>query len=92
MLTNAQLLVFPQFDRGFMLETDTSGKGLGAVLSQEQSAASVPPIVDAGSKLQPCEKIKESQSQKHPKLCGRWSISGLSSMAIIATCILTMKT
>ena len=36
LLTSVPLLVFPNFEKGFILETDAFGVGLGAVLAQEQ--------------------------------------------------------
>ena len=43
LLTNAPLLVFPDFSKPSLLETNTSGEGLGAVLAQGQEDDSVNP-------------------------------------------------
>ena len=56
LLTTAPLLVYPQFDRPFMLETDASGSGLGAVLAQHQEDGSVRPVAYASRSLQQHEK------------------------------------
>ena len=43
----APILAFPDFGKPFLLETDASGKGLGAVLSQKQSDGWYHPIAYA---------------------------------------------
>ena len=56
LLTNSSLLVFPEFTKPFVLETDASGAGLGAVLAQKQEDGSTRPIAYASRSLQPHEK------------------------------------
>ena len=56
LLTEAPVLAYPQFDREFLLETDASGEGLGAVLSQEQDDKTIRPISYASRTLQPHEQ------------------------------------
>ena len=56
LLTTAPLLSFPKFDEPFLLETDASGAGLGAVLAQTQEDGAVRPIAYASRSLQPHEK------------------------------------
>ena len=56
LLTTAPVLAYPQFDREFLLETDASGAGLGAVLSQKQNDATNRPISYASRTLQPHEQ------------------------------------
>ena len=56
LLTGTTVLVFPNFDREILLETDASIKGLGAVLAQQQDDSRVRPIAYASRTLQPHEK------------------------------------
>jgi len=50
------LLTFPKFGKEFVLETDASGLGLGAALSQRQTAGKMHPVAYASRALSPCEK------------------------------------
>ena len=56
LLTNAPLLVFPNFKKEFVLETDASGLGLRAVLGQQQGNGGVAPIAYGSHTLQPHKK------------------------------------
>ena len=71
LLTEAPVLVYPRFGKGehFLLETDASGVGLGAVLSQQQSDGRYHPIAYASRSLQPSEK--------------NYAISELETLAIV---------
>ena len=52
LLTTSPILAFPNFSKGFLLATDASGIGLGAVLSQVQEDGSIRPIAYASHTLQ----------------------------------------
>ena len=56
LLTDAPILAYPDFIRDFLLETDTSGAGLGAVLAQRQGDDQIRPVAYASRTLQPHEK------------------------------------
>ena len=56
LLTEAPVLAFPEFDCGFLLETDASGIGLGAVLAQKQDDGTVHPVAYVSRTLQPHEQ------------------------------------
>ena len=66
LLIQAPLLVFPDFTKPFVLETDASGQGLGAVLSQQQGSGCVAPIAYASRTL-----------QKHEQNCGATELEAL---------------
>ena len=55
-LTTAPVLVYPNFDQSFVLETDASIKGLGAVLSQRQENSQLHPVAFASRALSAAEK------------------------------------
>ena len=56
LLTSAPVLAFPNFANPFILETDASGTGLGAVLVQKQTDGTVRLVAYASRSLQAHEK------------------------------------
>ena len=66
------VLVFPDFDKPFLLETDASKEGLGAVLSQKQSDERYHPVAFRSHSLTPLEK--NFHSSKLEFLMLKWSI------------------
>ena len=68
-LTEAPVLAFPNFNADFMLETDASGFGLGAVLSQKQPNGQIRPLAYASRTL-----------QKHES---NYGISELEALAVV---------
>lgn len=55
-LTSAPILAYPDFDLDFVLETDASYHGLGAVLSQKLPDQKLHPVAFASRALSPPEK------------------------------------
>ena len=56
LMTEAPLLAFPDFRQSFLLETDASGLGLGAVLSQKQEDGTIRPLAFVSRTLQTHER------------------------------------
>ena len=55
-LIEAPVLAYPSFDKDFILETDASIKGVGAILSQKQDDGKVHPVAFASCALSPPER------------------------------------
>ena len=66
------ILVFPDFDKPFLLETDASKEGLGAVLSQKQGDGCYHQVAFGSCSLTPSEKNYHSSKLEFIVL--KWSI------------------
>ena len=66
------VLVFLDFEKPFLLETDASREGLGVVLSQKQSDGQYHPIAFGSHSLTPAEK--NYHSSKLEFLALKWSV------------------
>ena len=74
-LTSAPILAYPDYSKPFILETDASLKGLGAVLSQRSDDNAVRVIAYASRSLRPGEKsMKDYSSAKIELLALKWSV------------------
>ena len=69
---SAPVLVFPDFDKPFLLETDASKEGLGVVLSQKQRDGWYHPVAFGSRSLTPSEK--NYHSSKLEFLTLKWSV------------------
>ena len=72
-ITSALVLVFPDFNKPFLLETDASKEGLGAVLSQKQDDGCYHPVVFGSRTLTPSKQ--NYHSSKLEFLALKWSIT-----------------
>ena len=55
-LCSKPVLKSPDFDRPFILQTDASGRGVGALLSQRDDCGNDRPVAYYSQKLLPCEE------------------------------------
>ena len=69
---SAPILVFPDFDKPFLLEMDASKEGLGVMLSQKQSDGRYHPVTFGSCSLTPSEK--NYHSSKLEFLALKWSV------------------
>ena len=69
----APILAFPDFDKPFLLGMDTSGKGLGAVLSQKQADGRYHPITYASHVMNETEQRYHSNKQEFLTL--KWVVT-----------------
>ena len=69
----APILSFPDFSKPFLLETDASGKGLGAVPSQKQSDGQYHPIAYASCIMNETEQRYHSNKQEFLAL--KWAVT-----------------
>lgn len=73
MLTQPPVLAYPDFTRPFILHTDTSQKGLGAVLYQNQDYKTR--VIGYGSRtLTPAEQNYHMHSGKLEFLALKWAV------------------
>ena len=69
----APMLVFLDFNKPFLLETDASKEGLGAVLSQKQDDGCYHPVTFRSHSLTPAEKNYHSSKLEFFTL--KWSVT-----------------
>ena len=69
----APILSFPDFNKLFLLETDASGRGLGAVLSQKQADGRYHPIAYASRVMNETEQRYHSNKQEFLAL--KWTVT-----------------
>ena len=69
----APILAFPDFNKPFLLETDASGRGLRAVLSQKQADGQYHPIAYASRVMNATEQRYHSNKQEFLAL--KWAIT-----------------
>ena len=91
-LTSSPILAYPNYDKPFILETDASLKGLGAVLMQEDDDGNYRVISYASRTLKPYERsMRKYSSAKLELLAIKWAICDKFRDYLIGSCF-TMLT
>ena len=75
-ISSAPVLVFPDFDMPFLLETDASKEGLGVVLSQKQDDRHYHPVAFGSRTLTPSKQ--NYHSSKLEFLALKWIALNMS--------------
>jgi hypothetical protein len=74
-LIGAEVLAFADLTKPFILETDASHQGLGAVLSQRQPDGRIRPVAYASRRLRPPERVETNYSSfKLELLALKWAV------------------
>ena len=74
-LTEAPVLAYPDYSKPFILETDASLKGLGAVLSQKGDDNEIRVVAYASRSLRPSEKpMRDYSLAKIELMALKWSV------------------
>ena len=75
-LSSAQVLAFADFSKPFILETDASQRGLGAILSQKQPDGTQRVVAYASRCLRPTERNETNYSSfKLEMLALKWAVT-----------------
>ena len=74
-LTQPPILAFPDYDKEFVLHTDASLLGLGAILYQRHEEGRLKVVAYASRSLSPAEKNYHLHSGKLEFMAAKWSIS-----------------
>ena len=83
LLVQTPILAYPDFSKGFVLETDASKSGLGAVLSQLQDDGRLYPIAYASRAL---SKAEEKRDHRARNISCRLGAEPLSSSGLWTPC------
>lgn len=75
-LTSADVLAYADLSKPFVLETDASHEGLGAILSQQQPDGTTKVVAYASRSLRPTEKVEANYSSfKLEMLALKWAVT-----------------